>query len=61
MINMTRLFEFLKELKRRKESLKFLNYKHRETFYWSTKDDTLWIEILNAEFNAHRIQGTLSY
>lgn len=60
MIKMTpRLLDFLKELKRRSENVKFLNYIPRETFYWSTRDDTSWIEILNAEFKAHRVQGTL--
>lgn len=57
MINTSRLFQFLIELKRNKETVTLLNYQPREMFFWSTKDDTLWIEILNAEYKAHKTQG----
>lgn len=59
MINTSRLFQFLNELKRNKEAVELLNYQPRQMFFWSTKDDTLWIEILNTENKAHKIQGML--
>lgn len=58
MINIPRLFQFLTELKRNKEAVKFFKYQPQKTFFWSTKDDTLWIEILNTEYKAHKTQGT---
>lgn len=59
MINTSRLFQLLTDLKRNKEALHFLNYQPQQTFFWSTKDDTLWIEILNTEYKAHKTQGML--
>lgn len=59
MINISPLFEILTELKRNKKAVKSLNYQPQQTFFWSTKDDTLWIEILNTEYKAHRTQGML--
>jgi len=59
MINTSRLFQLLTDLRRNKEAFKFLNYQPRQTFFWSTKDDTLWIEILNTEYKAHKTQGRL--
>lgn len=59
MINTSRLFQFLTDLRLKKESLKFLNYQPQQTFFWSTKDDTLWLEILNTEYKAHKTQGML--
>lgn len=57
MINTSSIFQFLTELKKNKEPIKFLNYQPQQTFFWSTNDDTLWIEILNTEYKAHKIQG----
>jgi len=59
MINTSRLFQLLTDLRRNKEALNFLNYQPQQTFFWSTKDDTLWIEILNTEYKAHKTQGML--
>lgn len=57
MLNVPRLFQILTEIKRKRENVKFLNYQPQKTFFWSTKDDTLWIEILNTEYKAHKTQG----
>lgn len=59
MKNMSRLFQLLTDLRRNKEAFKFLDYQPQQTFFWSTKDDTLWIEILNTEYKAHKTQGML--
>lgn len=58
MINTSCLLQFITELKLNKETMKFFNYRPQKTFFWSTKDDTLWIEILNTEYKAHKTQGT---
>lgn len=36
----------------------FLNYQPQQMFYWSTTDETLWIEILKTEYKAHKTEGT---
>lgn len=57
MTNTSRLIQLLTDLRRNKEAFKCLNYRPQQTFFWSTKDDTLWIEILNTEYKAHKTQG----
>jgi len=57
MINTSRLLQLLTDIRRNKEAFKFLNYQPQQSFFWSTKDDTLWIEILNTECKAHKTQG----
>lgn len=59
MISISHLFQFLNELKRNRKTIKFLKYQPQQRYFWSTKDDTLWIEILNTEYKAHRTQGTM--
>lgn len=59
MLNIKPLFKFLNELRRNREAIQFPKYQPQQAYFWSTKDDTLWIDILNTEYKAHRIQGIM--
>lgn len=59
MTNMSHLLQYLTDLRQNKETVMFLKYQPQQTYFWSTRDDTLWIDILNTEYKAHKTQGML--
>lgn len=60
-INMSRILQILAQIKRTENDVKFLKYQPQQMYFWSTKDETLWVEILNTEYKAHKTQSMLYY